>query len=213
MAVSKAAMREGVLYDMLGRGSEHDPREASILALTHRYGIDVAQAARVEATAIRLFEQAAAGWGLDADDLLMLAWAARVHELGLVIAHSQYQVHGAYVIEHSDIAGFSRQEQQFLAALVRTHRRRVPKSAFDALPDRLLDAARRTAALLRIAALLHRARDTDEIPRLDLHVDGPRMSLRLARRWLDARPLLRADLEGEQADIAQLGIRFEIAPD
>ena len=213
MAVSKAAMREGVLYDMLGRGGEHDPREASIAALSRRYGIDVEQAGRVEATAIRLFEQAAPAWRLDADDLLMLSWGARLHELGLVIAHSQYQVHGAYVIEHSDIAGFSRQEQQFLAALVRTHRRRIPKSAFDALPDRLLDAARRSAALLRVAALLHRARDTDGIPRLDLDVDGPRMSLRLDRRWLDARPLLRADLEGEPADIAQLGIRLEILAD
>ncbi len=212
MAVSKAAMREGVLYDMLGRGGEHDPREASILAMSQRYGIDVAQAARVETTAIRLFEQVAPGWKLDPDDLLMLSWAARLHEVGLVIAHSQYQVHGAYLIEHSDIAGFSRQEQQFLAALVRTHRRRIPKTAFDALPDRLLDAARRSAALLRIAALLHRARDADEIPRLDAEVEGSRLSLRMDRRWLEMRPLLRADLEGEPADIAALGIQLEIAP-
>ncbi len=213
MAVSKAAMREGVLYDMLGRGGEHDPREASILALTQRYGIDVAQAARVEATAIRLFEQAAPAWKLDPDDVIMLAWAARLHEVGLAIAHSQYQVHGAYVIEHSDIAGFSRQEQQFLAALVRTHRRRVPRSAFDALPDRLLDAARRSAVLLRLAALLHRARDADDIPRLDLEVSGSRLTLRMDRRWLEMRPLLRADLEGEPADIAALGAQLEIAMD
>src|SRR5690606_36580979 len=155
MAVSKAAMREGVLYDMLGRGSGHDPREASIAAITQRYG--------------------------------------------------------AYVIEHSDIAGFSRQEQQFLAALVRTHRRKIPKSAFDALPDRLLPSARRTAALLRIAALLHRSRDSEEIPRLDLLVDGPRMVLGLDRRWLHNRPLLRADLEGEPPQIAALGVQLEIA--
>jgi len=206
MAVSKAAMREGVLYDMLGRGSEHDPREASIIALTRRYGIDEAQAARVEATAIHLFEQLAPAWKLDPDDLLMLAWAARLHELGLAIAHSQYHVHGAYVIENSDIAGFSRQEQQFLAALVRTHRRKIPKSAFDALPDRLLAAARRSAALLRIAALLHRSREAGEIPNLEA-VPGERgLALRIPRRWLDARPLLRADLEGEPTDIAALGI-------
>ena len=213
MAVSKAAMREGVLHDMLGRGSEHDPRETSIVALTQRYGIDVAQAARVEATAMRLFEQAAPAWKLDPDDLLMLAWAARLHELGLAIAHSQYHVHGAYVIEQSDIAGFSRQEQQFLAALVRTHRRKIPKSAFDALPDRLLAAARQTAVLLRISALLHRSRETDEIPRLDLAVQDNRMTLRLSRRWLENRPLLRADLESEPADIAPLGVQLAITVD
>ena len=40
LKVSKAAMREGILYDMLGRGSENDPRDASVTALTRRYGID-----------------------------------------------------------------------------------------------------------------------------------------------------------------------------
>ena len=47
MAVSKAALREGVLYDMLGRGGADDPRDASVAALMQRYGIDAAQAARV----------------------------------------------------------------------------------------------------------------------------------------------------------------------
>src|SRR5690606_35686194 len=132
MAISKAAMREGVLYDMLGRGSEHDPREAAIVALTRRYGIDTAQAARVHATALELFDQVAADWELGADDRLMLGWAARLHEIGLTIAHSQHHVHGAYILANSDIPGFSQQEQRFLAALVRTHRRKVPGSAFDA---------------------------------------------------------------------------------
>ena len=63
---------------------------------------------------------------------------------------------------------FEWQEQQFLAALVRTHRRKIPKSAFDALPDRLLASARRSAALLRIAALLHRSREAGEIPDLEV---------------------------------------------
>ena len=59
MMVSKAAMREGVLYDMLGRGGAHDPRDASVAALMQRYGIDAAQAERVEATALRMFDQVA----------------------------------------------------------------------------------------------------------------------------------------------------------
>ena len=206
MAVSKAAMREGILYDMIGRGGDNDPRDVSVQALMQRYGIDPVQASRVETTALSLFDQAADGWNLDADDRRMLGWAANLHELGLAIAHSQYQVHGAYVLEHSDIAGFSRQEQQFLAALVRTHRRGIPKSAFDALPDRLLLGARRSAALLRIAVLLHRSHDDEPIPRLDVQVRGNQLSLQLSKRWLEARPLLAADLAGEPASIAGLGV-------
>jgi len=211
MMVSKAAMREGVLYDILGRGGAHDPRDAAGAALKSRYGIDKDQADRVEATVVRLFDQVAGKWQLDDDDRLMLARAARLHELGLAIAHSQYHVHGSYVVEHSDISGFSRQQQQFLAALIRTHRRSIPKSAFDALPDRLLAPVRRSAALLRLAVLLHRAHEADPIPRLDLAADGNVLTLTMDKRWLDARPLLEADLAGEPKAIADLGIELRFA--
>lgn len=210
LMVSKAAMREGVLYDMLGRGGAHDPREIAVAALVQRYGIDPEQAARVDATALRMFDQVADAWTLDAYDRVMLSRAARLHELGLAIAHSQYHVHGAYVVEHSDIAGFSRQQQQFLAALVRTHRRKIPKSAFTALPDRLLDTVRRSAALLRLAVLLHRAHEADPIPQLDARAEGSRLTLSLPQRWLDARPLLKTDLDGEPEHLAALGIELVV---
>ncbi|HEV8695836.1 MAG TPA: exopolyphosphatase [Lysobacter sp.] len=210
MQVSKAAMREGILYDMIGRGGEHDPRDASVDALMVRYAIDKKQAARVEGSLMNLFDQVAKTWSLDADDRLMLARAARLHEVGLVIAHSQYHVHGSYVVENSDIAGFSQQQQRFLAALIRTHRRNIPKSAFDALPDRLLAPVRRSAALLRLAVLLHRSHENGEIPRLDLRADGNQLTLTVSKRWLEARPLVKADLYGEPEDMAGLGIQLNI---
>ena len=179
-------------------------------AVMERYGIDRAQAARVEATLMHLFDQVAEAWQLDEDDRVLLRRAAMLHELGLVIAHSQYHVHGSYVLEHSDIAGFSRQQQQFLAALVRTHRRKVPKSAFDALPDRLLSAARRSAALLRLAVLIHRAHEATPIPQLEAVASPSGITLTLSKRWLDARPLLKADLLGEPDDMAGLGITLRI---
>ena len=212
LMISKAAMREGVLYDMLGRGGVDDPRDASVAALMLRYGIDKPQAARVETTLLRLFDQVADAWQLGLDDRLMLSRAARLHELGLTIAHSQYHVHGAYVVEHTDISGFSRQQQQFLAALVRTHRRKIPKSAFDALPDRLLPAVRRSAALLRLAVLMHRAHEVDPIPRLDATAVDDSLVLVLDRQWLDDRPLLKTDLESEPHDMAALGIHLRIDP-
>jgi exopolyphosphatase/guanosine-5'-triphosphate,3'-diphosphate pyrophosphatase len=210
MDVSKAALREGVLYDMLGRGSGADSRDASVQALMQRYGIDVEQAARVEATALMLFDRVAGGWHLGADERLRLAWSARLHELGLAIAHSQYQVHGAYVLEHSDIAGFSQQEQSILAALVRTHRRGIPKSAFAALPDRLQLPARRSAALLRLAVLLHRSHEPDVQPDVRLRAEDSTLTLSLPQGWLDARPLLASDLATETRELSPLGIRLAI---
>ena len=122
------------------------------------------------------------------------------------MAHSQYHVHGAYLLEHSDISGFSRQEQQVLAALVRTHRRGIPKSAFDALPDRLSSSARRKAALLRLAVLLHRAHESDRIPKLVAIGNVDALHLVIDKQWIESRPLLKADLLGEPEDMGGLGV-------
>src|SRR3546814_20857078 len=110
-----------------------------------RDGIDGDQALRVERTALHLLDQVAKAWQLGPDERLMLGWAARLHEVGLVIAPSQYPVHGAYVLENPDIAGFTRQEQQHLGALVRPHRHTIPGNADDATPTPLLAPPRGTA--------------------------------------------------------------------
>ncbi len=214
LQVSKAALREGVLHDMMGRGGADDPRDLAMVALMQRYGVDTAQAALVETTALRLFDQVATPWSLTSDDRAMLARAARLHEVGLAIAHSGYHLHGAYILANSDIAGFSQQGQHYLAALVRTHRRNVHKSAFDAVSDRLMPTARRTAALLRIAALLRRSRSSEALPSsLQLDADGAQLTLHLDRRWLQARPLLRTDLQDEPTRMRGLGVSFKVMID
>jgi exopolyphosphatase/guanosine-5'-triphosphate,3'-diphosphate pyrophosphatase len=209
MMVSKAAMREGILYDMVGRGGQNDVREAAVAAQMRRYDVDTGQAQRVEASALSMFDQVRNAWKLEDMDAELLSYAARLHEIGLAVAHSQYHVHGAYLLEHSDISGFSRQEQLFLSALVRTHRRNVPKSAFEALPDRRLAAGKRTAALLRLAVLLHRAHEGQPIPKLDVAVDGDKLSLVLDKEWIEQRPLLRADLLDEPDHMTGLGVTFQ----
>ncbi len=206
MYVSDYALREGVLYDLVGRASETDPRDASIAALRDRYGVDGDQAARVEATALMLFDQVHGPLGLEAGDRRLLSWAAQIHELGLAIAHSQYHQHGAYVVEHSDIAGFSRTEQQILAALVRNQRRGVHEPSFAKLPDRLVPNALRCAMLLRLSVLLHRSHGGEELPELRVELTGETSAvLHLPKRWLDAHPLSRSDLATEQDYLRDIG--------
>jgi exopolyphosphatase/guanosine-5'-triphosphate,3'-diphosphate pyrophosphatase len=212
MQVCQTAMREGVLYDMLGRATHRDPRDASLAALAQRYGVDTEHAARVEATALALFDQVAAAWALDGDEERMLGWAARIHELGLAIAHSQHHVHGAYLIEHSDIAGFSRQEQQLLAAMVRCQRRSLPPATLGALPDRLRDNALRCIVLLRLAALLHRSHERAELPPMELTVGEHSVQLKLPRRWLDGHPLTRSDLDTEREYLEEVGLKLSVRP-
>src|SRR3546814_15403665 len=103
--------------------------------MMQRYGVDGEQAQRVEASALDLFDQVAAGWDLGDDERRMLAWAARIHAIGLAIAHSQHHVHGAYLTEHSDIAGISRHAQKMLSVLIRCQLRNTSRHPGGSFPD------------------------------------------------------------------------------
>ena len=210
MRVCETAMREGVLYDMLGRTQQRDPRDAAIAALVLRYGMDTEHAARIEHTALQMFDEVAESWELDPDDRLMLGWAARLHELGLAISHSQHQKHGAYVIANSDIDGFSRQEQAVLATLVRCQRRSVNPNMLGALPGRMAQAALRNIVLLRLAILLHRSHDHNPLPPMRVQAHEDSIELALPRNWLDNHALIQADLAAEREELAAIGLQLGV---
>ena len=211
MRVAETSMREGLLYDLIGRSEHRDPRAASIDALARRYAVDRAHASQVEATALTLFDRVAAAWQLGSGERDWLAWAARIHEIGLAIAHSRHHRHGAYIVEHSDLAGFARHEQQVLALLLGAQRRKPDAAALRALPERLRLTAARTCALLRLAVLLQRARTAESAPPIRLIADATVLHLELPRTWLDAHPLTRADLEQERAYLKPLDIKLHVA--
>jgi len=210
MQASETAMREGILYDMLGRSQHADPRVASIVGLCQRYGVDLAQAARVEQMALRLFDLVASNWKLDDEHRTWLQFAARVHEIGLAIAHSQHQQHAEYLLANSDLAGFTRMDQDVLAVIVRGHRRNLPVNKLRALPARLSSAATRLTILLRLAALLHRGRVDTAPPSLKLRAKDFDLVLTLPAPWLETHPLTRADLAQEQDTLAAFGIKLSV---
>jgi exopolyphosphatase / guanosine-5'-triphosphate,3'-diphosphate pyrophosphatase len=199
MDVSDQALREGVLYDLIGRIEHTDVRQRSIDSLARRWSVDMEHADRVEHTAAVFFERLEFDWDLDPnEDLNMLRWAARTHEIGLMIAHGQYHKHGAYVVDNADLAGFSRNEQQVLAALIRGHRRKFPIAAFQQLGGDNREATQRLCVLLRLAVLMQRSRENILPGDFALHAEGNRVVLQLPRAWTETHPLTWADLELEQ---------------
>ncbi len=210
LRVCEYAMREGLLYDMLGRAEHRDPREASINGLAARYGVDTEQARRVEQTALTLFDQVSVDWELDENHRAWLSWCARVHEAGLAIAHSQHHVHGAYVLRYSDLFGFSDQEQQVLAFIVRAHRRAIPLDELNHLPSRLAEPAWRVAVLLRLAALLHRGRAPLDLPEMRAKASDKSLRLFIAETWLAGHPLAQVDLDQERKHLADLNLKLVI---
>ncbi|HEX4242496.1 MAG TPA: exopolyphosphatase [Steroidobacteraceae bacterium] len=209
--VAEGAMREGLLYDLMGRFTDEDARVRSIRAMEQRYHVDTAQADRVEAAAVALLEQAESDWGLE-DPLAesMLRWAARMHETGLDIAHSRYHRHSAYLMQHADMPGFPREEQLLLAALVGGQRRQL---AIDSLED-LLPPWDRLAefmiVILRLAVLLHRGRSPQPLPEVELAVKGRTLSLKLPQGWMKEHPLTLEDLEQERQYLKDAGFRLNI---
>jgi exopolyphosphatase/guanosine-5'-triphosphate,3'-diphosphate pyrophosphatase len=209
MEVAGGALREGLLYDLVGRVRHEDVRQRTIAALSQRYNVDTAQAGRVAATAAACFAQVADTWGLGVEDGETLARAAQLHEIGLAVAHTKYHRHGAYLAEYSDLPGFSWQEQRLLASLIRGHRRRFPLEVFKPMPGDEARSARRLTVLLRLAVLLHRGRAETPVPPLKLVAHKRQIALQLPAGWLARNPLTAADLEREARYLRKAGIRFE----
>lgn len=196
--VADGALREGLLYDMIGRFTDEDARERTVRAMQQRYHVDLEQATRVEATALALLKQVATSWNLT-EPLAerALGWAARLHEIGLDVSHSQYQKHGAYLLEHADMPGFPREEQRLLAFLVGAHRRKIAAAAAEDLLPPWDERAQYLRLVLRLAVLLHRGRGASELPAIKLATRGRALTAEFPRSWLKEHPLTVADLMQE----------------
>lgn len=196
----EGALREGLLYDLLARTRDDDIRGRSVDELAARYRVDGRHAERVEHAALGLLRQVAHTWTLNfSEDAAWLGWAARLHEIGRAIAHSGYHRHGAYIAEHADLAGFSQQDQQHVATLVRAHRRAFPLQAFERYRVPLRERLLRLAMLLRIAVLLNRSQGGFVPEDMQVTMTARGLVLQFPPGWLAVRPLVTADLE-EEAD-------------
>ena len=210
MTVSDGALREGLIQDLVGRIYDHDIRSATVQALTERYHIDKEHASRVKRTISYILNQ------LHDDHcqpdyencVQFLNWAADLHELGHDIAHSSYHKHSAYIIENGDFAGFSRQDQILLSTIVKSHRRKFTRSRFSKLPPPWNINAPNLTVILRLAVLLHRNRQEDELPDFKISIVKSKISIQFPDNWLSQSPLTYADLLQEADYLKSAGFKL-----
>ena len=211
MRIAEGAMREGLLYDMLGRYRREDARERTVRAMQQRYHVDIAQAERVEATARNFLEQTRETWKLEEPLAhLALKWAARLHEIGLDVSHTGYHRHGAYLLENADMPGFPREEQRLLARLVGAHRRKLALEGVEELVPPWDRSALQLIVLLRLAVLLHRGRSSTALPPLELSATPRSLEVRFPARWLREHPLTSTDLQQEVDYLRMAGFRLRV---
>ena len=210
MIVSDCALREGLILDLQGRIEHEDSRSHSVDNLAERYHVDQEQAKRVESTALAILKQLRKSWSLkDKEHQQWISWAAQLHEIGLDIAHKHYHHHGAYIVEYSDLAGFSQQEQRMLARLIRLHRRKLQSALINELPKRWHKSAMQLTIILRIAFILNRSRSSDPLPEFKVIANDKHLDLIFPSNWLSEHPLTRADLEQEAIWLDKAGFVLE----
>ncbi len=205
MVASPGALREGVLYDLVGRINREDVRDRTIRWFQQRYQVDVEHASRVEETALTLLHQASRTWELDTDWAeQQLTWAARLHEMGLSISHTGFHKHGAYLVANSHMAGFSRDEQLVLATLIAGQRRKLRPDLFAPLHPNVAAPVIKLCVLFRLAVRLNRGRDPTRPPFV-LKVKKNRLKLTFPDGFLDEHPLTRAALAEESRYLSAIG--------
>ena len=208
---AEGALREGVLFDLIGRRRRQDVREATIRNLVTQYRVDSEQAERVKATALVGLKQLREPWGLEHESHeRFLRWAADLHEIGLSVSFSGYHRHGAYIVRNSEMPGFSRDDQELLAALIETHRQRLRHGRFDEMTAADPVTTARLAAILRIAVLLCRRRSREPLPLIEAAAEDGRLDLAFPPGWLDHHPLTRAGVAQEAEELAAIGLELRV---
>lgn len=230
MTYADGALRLGVLYDLLGRFHHQDMRETTVQQFAKRYQVDRIQTERVRSTALQL--QAQLLGTPEEEEVNFLDWAARLHEIGISVAHNGYHKHGAYILTFADMPGFSKKEQARLAMLVLGHRGKLEKVAgisnvgSQPIPasaagygqgaqrqggrDHAAEKFWLTLFSLRLAVLLHRGRDDRPLPEHKLRHGKGGFVLELPKSWLESNPWTASALEEEAAIWQRVGQEFLI---
>ncbi len=206
MDISAGALREGVAYDLIGRLHDEDSRNQGVESLVNQFRLDLSQSARVVKSALLFLQRVEDKWNLaDNIDKKLLTWAAQLHEIGISIAYSHHHLHGAYIIENSNMDGFSRQVQRVLALLVRNHRQKIDLEQIRWLPEQWPVKVIRLSILLRLAVTFYRGRVDVDLSHIDLLATDKGFSVVLSKDWADQHPLTMFDLETEQGYLNAAG--------
>lgn len=207
MSIASAALKEGVLYDLLGRLHHQDMRDVTVSQFMRRYHVDSLQAKRVEDLSLSLFKQVEQGFDVDVEAVQQqLQWAARLHEIGISISHSGYHKHAAYILENADMPGFSKMEQFQLGLQARAQRGSL--SNVQKLSGTIKDW---TAILaLRLAVLFCRSRTDVTLPIMQLKRSGNEYCIKLDKKWIEQNPLTETALQAEIKEWKAVGVSFSV---
>lgn len=207
MEVTDAALRVGVLYDLLGRSQHDDMRFVTVEQFMQRYSVDREQAKRVGNHAAEFLAQLPKPEEESrVDNIALLQWAANLHEIGLSISHNSYHKHSAYIAGNADMPGFSKNDQARLAALLIGHAGKLGKLANNpGFKDW------RMLFCLRLSQVLCRGRNDVEFPKIKVSEHDGSYFVSLPREWTEVHPLTEFSLLKEAAEWERIGRPYQVS--
>ena len=211
MRTSKGALREGVIYDLMGRLSHEDVRERTINALMQRYAVDEDTAETVERRALTFFVASRRDWQLTNDDWELLRWTARAHEIGMAISHKHFNRHSAYLLRNADLPGFSQEEQEQLALLALCQRGKLGPDLFEHVAESDMPRMLYMLTIIRLAACFKYVEKLEQLPDFSILASNASLTIDFPEGWLEAHPLTASELQGEQLVLDKIGLQLSFS--
>jgi exopolyphosphatase/guanosine-5'-triphosphate,3'-diphosphate pyrophosphatase len=204
MQAVDAGLRMGVLVDLQMRASHQDRRELAAREMIRRFHADESRALRAAGLAQELYAQLESADGPYANHL---RWGALLHEIGMLVSHTGYHKHSAYMAEHADIAGFTAREQKLIGKLVLAQKGNLRK-----VQDVLAEPQFAKAVLaLRLAILFMHSRLEIDLSTVRVKMKN-RIEVEAGKKNLLQHASIRCWLEKEAAHWEEVGVAFSIRP-
>ncbi len=212
MQISGGALREGLIYGMLDNMQQNDRRNQTLEQFIQRFHIEAEHANRVKNVALQLYQQLQTQVPLGKiDSQALLTSAAMLHEIGLHIEYKQHHMHGAYILSHLPMVGFTEQQRAAIKVLVQSHRQDINLALFDSFHPEVRQTLLILVRVLRLACLLSMRRKDNLLADFTLTVSGQHWQLTFPKKWLKSHPLIDAELANEKWQQHKVGWGLECA--
>ena len=210
MQISGGALREGLIYGMLDNMQQNDRRLQTLEQCIERFHIDPEHAYRVKGIALSLFKQVQNQMVLGKVDCeAMLMASAMLHETGLHIEYKLHHQHGAYILSHLPMVGYTQQQRAGIKTLVQSHRQEIQLGLFDSFHPEVRKALLVLVRVLRLSCLLSIRRKDNLLADFTLITADEKWTLTFPEGWLKSHPLIDAELANEKWQQHKVGWTLE----
>lgn len=214
MRYSDGALREGVIYSLEKNFQVENIRQRTGKSLVKQFNLDTAQSQRVLQTTLCLWSQFNDWTETDYIEEMrdILFWAALLHEVGLVINHKSMEKHSTYILQHIELPGFTKNQQQLLAILARYQQKSLKLSEISHhLPYPKADIIA-LIRLLRIAIIFNKSRQaTEQTDKISLKTDRTLWQLTFEPHYLAKNPLIAQELATEKELLSKVDLSLSFS--